>query len=249
MTACAPVPPPPPLPPVFAGSVDGFERLPDDETDLVEADEAPSAENIAQSEHSIRELFPAAEPQYDERTATDVLRAYAHLDPGGVVPAGLLRKAILYFNTHKAKFPNQRYISVIDYAKHSSNARFFVINMKDGSVWALRVVHGKGSDPDHNGYADVFGNDYESHMSSLGYIRTAETYNGKHGRSLRLDGLSATNSNMRGRAVVVHGSHLVWDQRKIQGRSKGCPAVPMAQKDRLIDMIRGGSLVYAGRTE
>jgi hypothetical protein len=49
-------------------------------------------------------------------------------------------------------------------------------------------------------------------MSSLGVYKTAETYNGKHGLSLRLDGLSPTNSKARERAVVVHGADYVEDE-------------------------------------
>jgi hypothetical protein len=34
-----------------------------------------------------------------------------------------------------------------------------------------------------------------SHASSLGVYKTGEIYNGKYGKSLRLHGLSSTNSN------------------------------------------------------
>ncbi|WP_323896692.1 murein L,D-transpeptidase catalytic domain family protein [Aeromonas allosaccharophila] len=98
--------------------------------------------------------------------------------------------------------------------------------------------------------AERFSNQLNSRQSSLGVYRTAETYLGKHGYSLRLDGLSpGKNSNARKRAIVVHGAtyasptHL----RKYDklGRSWGCPALPKEQARAIIDTIKGGSVIYA----
>ncbi|MCP5916770.1 murein L,D-transpeptidase catalytic domain family protein, partial [Klebsiella pneumoniae] len=75
--------------------------------------------------------------------------------------------------------------------------RFFIVDMNSGSVWPLHVAHGKGSDSNHDGYAEKFSNTSGSNASSLGYYITAETYNGSNGYSLRLDGMSSTNSNAR----------------------------------------------------
>ena len=85
-----------------------------------------------------------------------------------------------------------------------------------------------------------------SNASSLGYYMTAETYTGSHGYSLRLDGLSSTNSKVRSRAIVVHGADYVEEAAVIQGRSWGCPAVAMANRTTVINMIKGGSIIYAG---
>ena len=56
------------------------------------------------------------------------------------------------------------------------------------------------SDPENDGTPRRFSNVEGSLQSSLGYYVTAETYEGKWGYSLRLDGLSATNSQVRKRA-------------------------------------------------
>ena len=84
-----------------------------------------------------------------------------------------------------------------------------------------------------------------SRQKFLGVYRTAETYQGKHGYSLRLDGLSpGKNSNARKRAIVVHGrttpapgicrSLTSWgaagDARPCQGE----------QSRAIIDTIKGG---------
>lgn len=89
-----------------------------------------------------------------------------------------------------------------------------------------------------------------SRQSSLGVYRTAETYQGKHGYSLRLDGLSpGKNSNARKRAIVVHGADYASPRHLLKfdklGRSWGCPALPREQSRAIIDTIKGGSVIYA----
>ena len=74
---------------------------------------------------------------------------------------------------------------------------------------------------------------------------TGETYDGKHGNSLRLDGVSPTNSNARARAVVMHGADYVSEGRSKQGRSWGCLALPSPDKDAVIAKLKGGSVIYA----
>ncbi len=174
------------------------------------------------------------------------LSEYAHLDPGGLVPKPLLEQAVAYFDVNKDKFANQNVISVIDFSRSSRTVRLWVIDMASGAVWPMRTAHGKGSDANDDGIAESFGNVNGSGKSSLGFYRTAETYQGRNGYSLRLDGLSPTNSNARARAVVVHGANYVNEVDKIQGRSLGCPAITHDYRDKLIDRIKNGSLIYAG---
>ena len=137
-------------------------------------------------------------------------------------------------------------MTVIDFAKRSSQNRFFVITIKTGSVWAIRTAHGKGSDAEHDGYAEKFSNVPNSNASSLGAYIAAETYYGSHDLSLRLDGKSSTNSKARERAIVIHGASYVQEANVIQGRSWGCPAVSMPNRDKVVNTLKGGSLVFAG---
>jgi len=212
----------------------------DDALDLSETDVADAAAN-----GEAAALFPAAAMGVTEIVGAPAAE-FAHLDPRKVVPADLLTRVLDFFHTHRDKFANQAVISVLDYKRSSRDPRFHVIDMKSGEVHSLRMANGIGSEPDHDGIAHKFGNVPGSNMSSLGFVRTAETYQGKHGLSLRLDGLSDTNSNMRSRAVVVHGAEYVTDKPVIQGRSNGCPAVPMSQFTQLINAIKGGSLMLFG---
>ncbi|QDK36785.1 murein L,D-transpeptidase catalytic domain family protein [Bdellovibrio sp. NC01] len=182
-------------------------------------------------------------------SSTDVMAKYSYVDPTKIVPTGQLKSALTYYDKNASKIKNKDYMSVIDFRQYSGKKRFFIINMKTGEVWAIRVAHGKGSDPDHDGYANSFSNVSGSNSSSLGYYLTAETYDGSHGYSLKLDGQSSTNSNARSRAIVVHGADYVSESNVIQGRSWGCPAVAMENRTKVINMIKGGSLIYASATE
>ena len=74
-------------------------------------------------------------------------------------------------------------------------------------------------------------------------------YQGKHGASLRLDGLEyGINHKARERAVVIHGADYV--SKKIAtkqgylGRSLGCPAVPYEVHQQLIQLIKNKSCLF-----
>ena len=157
----------------------------------------------------------------------------------------LFQEAIAARNEHAGDIKNDRFITIIDYRKPSSEKRLYLIDTEKGTVEAMLVAHGQGSDANHDGMADTFSNVPQSKMTSLGAFLTAETYTGKHGLSLRLDGLSESNTNARARAIVIHGADYVNPTRKTQGRSWGCPAVERGLAKNLIEAIKGGSFIYA----
>jgi hypothetical protein len=179
--------------------------------------------------------------------AEAVLARYAYVDPGHIVPTGMLKKTILYFDANLASIRNQKYITVVDFSKPSNLARFFVVNMSTGIATAIWVAHGSGSDPHSTGTAQYFSNTEGSEMSSLGFFLTNETYSGSHpGVSLRIDGLSTTNSNVRSRDIVIHGADYVKNQDIKQGMSWGCFALDMAVHDAIATELKDGSLIYSG---
>jgi hypothetical protein len=186
-----------------------------------------------------------SEPSDEDARAA--LERYRNLDPAGIVPRDLLGRAVAFRDLNADRLDNDKFVSVIDFSRHSSKKRLFVVDMRTGRVDAHVVAHGSGSDPGHTGYAQRFSNTSGSNASSLGYYVTAETYSGNNGRSLRLDGVSDTNSRARARAVVMHGASYVEEGRSKQGRSWGCPAVSHDVRDEIIDRIRGGSVLYAER--
>ena len=139
-------------------------------------------------------------------------------------------------------------LTVIDYSKASTEPRLWVLDLVHERVlFEERVAHGRGSG---DNYATRFSNDDGSHQTSLGLFKTADTYVGNNGYSLRLDGLeSGVNDRARERAIVFHAAAYVSDA-SVQtlgrlGRSWGCPALRPAIARTLIDTIKNGSLVFA----
>jgi hypothetical protein len=159
----------------------------------------------------------------------------------------LYEKAILFYDTNLSRIPRKDSLVVIDFSKHSSQKRFFIMDMKNkGPVKSYVTAHGENSDTNNDGIATSFSNVNGSFQSSLGYYVTAETYiSTKNGESLRLDGLSSTNSNVRSRAVVVHKAAYVENGRPKQGLSQGCPALPFADTATVIARIKNGTVMYA----
>lgn len=171
--------------------------------------------------------------------------AFDHVDPENLIPDDLQMKALAFYEQKREELQNDRYVVVIDFSKHSSKERFFIIDMQSGDVETYLTSHGKNSDPKHTGFAQSFSNVNNSLQSSLGLYMTAESYYGSNGYSLRLDGLSSTNSNARKRAIVIHGADYV-KPGKLMGRSYGCPALENRYNADIIDRIKGGALIYAG---
>lgn len=187
------------------------------------------------------------QPVTNKAMALKILDQYKHLDPKREIPTDLLEKTVLYFEANKSRFTNQNYFTIVDFRPRSNTWRFYLVDLRSGAVERYHTTHGIGSDKDKNGYAEVFGNVPNSGKSSLGFIRVGEVYSGKFGRSVRLDGLSETNSNVRKRAIVVHGWDKVKEDHVIQGLSWGCVTLDWKVKDAVIDKIAEGSLLYIGQ--
>lgn len=187
---------------------------------------------------------PPVDNGSEEGSSEEIAEKYSYVDQDKIVPAALLLKTLAYYDANLSKIKNKNYIVVIDFKQHNSKKRFYLINMQSGDVERYLTAHGKNSDPDYDGYATKFSNTSGSNMSSVGFYLTAETYNGDNGYSLRLDGLSTTNSKARARAIVIHGASYVREASLI-GRSYGCPALEVRYAADVINTIKGGSLIYA----
>lgn len=194
-----------------------------------------------------RQFADAINPEkISEKEKAKILNQYQYLDPKNEVPKDLLQSTILYFDLNKDKFANHEYVSVINYGARSDQYRFFLINLVNGMVEKFHTTHGWGSDEDDDGYATSFSDVNNSGKSSVGFARTAEVYSGKFSRAIRLDGLSASNANIRLRAIVIHGWDYVHEKFEVPKRSWGCPALDWAIKDSVIDKIQGESLINMG---
>jgi len=135
-------------------------------------------------------------------------------------------------------------LMVIDYTKPSTEPRLWVFDLNHSRVlFEELVAHGRNSGGNR---AVQFSNQPGSLMSSLGEFLTADTYIGKHGLSLRLQGLEkGVNDKSMERAIVIHAaeyfSERVGRREGRIGRSWGCPAVRPEVSRQLIETVQGGA--------
>jgi len=157
---------------------------------------------------------------------------------------------------YKLKFDpssQPRYWAVVDFNQPSTSKRLYVFDTVEKKVNAYYVAHGRGSEGSKDdGIPEVFSNQNRSNSSSLGIYRTLNEYNGQHGRSLRLEGLEPTNSNVLARGVVMHTADYVSEafirQTGRLGRSEGCFAVEKAVGETLINELKSGAYIVASKS-
>lgn len=142
---------------------------------------------------------------------------------------------------------NDNIISIVDFSLPSTEKRLYVVDLKNYRVlYKTYVAHGRNSG---TLMANSFSNSPSSYKSSLGFYKTLGTYNGKHGYSLRLEGLEkGINDNAYERAIVMHGADYVSPsyipKLGFIGRSQGCPAVSTREATPIINTIKNGSCLF-----
>ncbi|EOZ96761.1 hypothetical protein A33Q_2071 [Indibacter alkaliphilus LW1] len=198
-------------------------------------------------------LFPERTTESDFSDSRDDLSVLIYQNGNNKnvpLPASeLIQKALVGQSAlvrQKALEPD-RPLTIIDFSLPSTEKRLWVINTKTGLIlFHDYVSHGRNSG---DLYAKSFSNTNSSYKSSLGFYLTAETYHGKHGYSLRLDGLEkGINDKARERAIVIHGADYAKEEFIVQtgrlGRSLGCPALPNESASELIDIIKENSCIF-----
>lgn len=172
------------------------------------------------------------------------------------VPGPPPEQLVKLLDQHKqsqAELGNTRYAALLNYRQPSWEPRFYIIDTRTRNVVAKYIVaHGRGSDPDHDGYADRFGDEHESYRSSLGFFVTADTYissSSGHGLSMRLEGKSGSNRNAMARNIVIHANWYVEPDivaaQKKPGRSYGCLVFSNKDRDAVVETLKGGALIYS----
>lgn len=176
--------------------------------------------------------------------AAELAKAAPEADPAVLA----LATTAMACATAAAPAPPPQRLAVIDYARASTQVRLWVFDLSTHRLLhAERVAHGRGSGED---LPTRFSNDPGSHSSSLGLFRTAETYVGQNGYSLRMDGLEAgINDRARERAIVMHGADYV-SEASVRalgrlGRSWGCPALARSVARGVIDDLKDGQYLFA----
>ncbi|WP_353229418.1 murein L,D-transpeptidase catalytic domain-containing protein [Novosphingobium sp.] len=142
-------------------------------------------------------------------------------------------------------------VGLADFALPSALPRLHFADLEAGMVHSFLVAHGKGSDPEHDGFLKRFSNDVNSEATSRGAYVTCQWYDGKYGASIRLAGLEPDNSNAAARAVVMHPAWYAdpamlakWGRL---GRSDGCFAMAPGDFANALWHLAAGRLLYADR--
>ncbi len=177
--------------------------------------------------------------------SNDITHAYHQCGLDGKLDYNVFENAMECLD--ELEFNNERLLTIIDFTKPSTEKRLFIIDLNNQElIHHTLVAHGKNTGLN---VAENFSNTSQSLQSSLGFYNTGEPYYGKHGYSLRLDGLEkGINNNARKRAIVIHGAKYVSEDfienHGRLGRSWGCPALPVDQTKEIIDLIKKGTCLY-----
>lgn len=147
------------------------------------------------------------------------------------------RKCMLRAWCHRHDY-NTKIAIFVDLSLHSGRNRFVVWDFeKETPLLICPVSHGSGSTKSHKRtpYAKT-SNEDGSHLSSVGRALVAERYEGRYGIAYRLDGLDASNTNLRSRCVVLHSwqyttSFPIFPLPTVG--SFGCPVISRKMMQRL----------------
>lgn len=157
-----------------------------------------------------------------------------------------------YSKLREAGKVSNQFLTIIDFDLSSTKKRMWILDMNSQKVlFNTYVAHGQKTGGE---FAKYFSNKVNSHQSSLGFYVTGETYYGKNGLSLYMDGMEKNfNSNARKRYVVIHGAKyaeptFIKNHGRL-GRSYGCPAVPDKVAKNLINSIKGKSVVFINKSD
>lgn len=161
----------------------------------------------------------------------------------------VFNKALMgyYGLRHEGRLSDKGILTIVDFTKSSGEKRLWVLDLNKREVlYNTYVAHGRNSG---EVMAESFSNDHKSFMSSIGFYVTEDVYQGKHGKSLRLDGVDANfNTNAMDRCIVMHGAEYATEDFMKQygrlGRSLGCPALPMGEHESIIDTVKGRNALY-----
>lgn len=193
--------------------------------------------NTNREDNSVLSSLPVSELAAGEQL-------YEEMGLAGTVNFIAFRQAVAGYNRIQGR--KKPILTLIDFSKPSTEKRLYVFDIdKKELLYSSVVSHGKNSGEN---YATSFSNQTGSYKSSLGFYLTENTYQGKNGYSLILNGLEkGINDKAKERAIVVHGAAYA-DPSVIAsgrlGRSFGCPALPQTLTKPIINTIKDGSVMF-----
>ncbi|SDG43168.1 L,D-transpeptidase catalytic domain [Onishia taeanensis] len=195
------------------------------------------------SQGQSQEHSPEHSQQYARIAPQSLSRILEQLAPGA--SPQVLKLAAQALNCAD---PDAKRLAVIDFSRSANEKRLWVFDLQQQRLLFKELVsHGKGTGQE---FASDFSNMADSHQSSLGLFRTKQSYTGRNGYSLRLEGLEpGINDRAFERAIVIHGADYVSEDfiaaNGRLGRSWGCPAVPSEVAKPLIDSLEDNQYLFA----
>ena len=198
---------------------------------------------------SLRLTPVPALPNVPDTLHQAIRRLHAALGPAAAElrPEVLEQACVGYLTLHPTgRIERAGLLAVADMDLPNTTERLWVLDLKNARVLHRSLVaHGEGS-----GHlrATHFSNLEKSACTSLGFYRTAGTYDGIHGYSRRIEGLDkGQNANAFDRYVVLHAADYA-SPRYVRehghlGYSRGCPALPPEQFKNIIATVRVGSML------
>ena len=224
----------------------GGQRQADPPTAAAVAPLAPHSSAAALPDSLVLTPVPAV-AEVPDTLRRAIARLHVALGPAAAAlrPA-VLEQACVGYLTLRRTDPSFRagLLAVADMDLPNTTERLWVLDLKNAKVLHRSLVaHGEGS-----GHlrARRFSNKEQSACTSLGFYRTAASYDGIHGYSRRLEGLDkGENANAYNRYVVLHAADYASPayvrQHGHLGYSRGCPALPPEQFKAIISTVQGGT--------
>lgn len=193
-------------------------------------------------------LPPLAGVSDSARRLVQVLHDSLGPEAATLRPAVLERAVLGYQQLRRRReLRGPQVLAVADMELPSSEPRLWLIDMRrQRLLLRSHVTHGRGSGALR---ARRFSDRLKSACTALGFYRTGETYQGKHGLSRRLHGLDkGQNGHAISRYVVLHAADYAsasYLRKHGQlGNSRGCPALPPDRYRAVIGGLEAGSCLF-----
>ena len=214
----------------------------------------PKGEEVAEAKTKIADTLAVDAAHIDVKATTkstaDLIYGSLNFENEAALNKNVFDLAFKGYEKLKkaGQLPSESHLlTVVDFSLSSNKKRMWVIDLEQQKIlFHSLVAHGKNTGEE---FATNFSNRESSLQSSLGFYVTDFTYNGDNGYSLKLLGMDAGyNDAALKRAIVMHGADYVSDdfakQHQRIGRSWGCPAVPRALAEPIINTIKDKNVLF-----
>ena len=156
-------------------------------------------------------------------------------------PLAVLAQAQVAFRAHRQALGKRDVLAIVDYDRSWQDERLWILDARTHAVRFFgHVRHAAASNDARSGRAVACSNVAGSFKSSNGaFVTERTTYEGHYGHSLRVRGLEpGVNDKALAREIVIHpAGRLTF--------SAGCFMIPDEEAQQVVDLLAGGTLLYA----